>query len=209
MQEAPKLPPHILASGHDAQLILNAIARVDQKADLVIALLRLSIKQEMHLAHELDTLESEVSQLDGVVPSVLALLDRLAVQIANAGTDPARLQKVTTDLMARRQALAEAVAKGTAAEDEVENPTAPAVAPTISTISPISGMVAGGEPVVITGTGFTGATAVTFGDAGSTYNIDSDTQITANTPAAAAGPSNITVVGPNGSATAPTPFTYA
>lgn len=205
-----KVPPHIFASGSDIVRVLAALDRIEKKLDLSITLHRLSLKQETHMAHELDALEAEVSQLDGVVPSVLALLDRLAVQIANAGTDPARLQKVTTDLMARRQALAEAVAKGTTAEDEIENPPTPVAAPMISAISPTSGAAAGGESIVISGAGLTGATEVQFGgtDAAS-FTVDSDTQITAMTPPLT-GEFDVTVTTPAGHvSSAPATVTFA
>lgn len=60
----------------------------------------------------------------------------------------------------------------------------------------------GGQDIVITGTGFTGATAVTFlGTAATSYTVDSDTQITAVLPAHAAGSGNVEVTGPGGSDT--------
>ncbi|MFR9750049.1 IPT/TIG domain-containing protein [Nocardia sp. 004] len=55
--------------------------------------------------------------------------------------------------------------------------------PTITTLFPTSGPEAGGTVVIITGTGFTGATAVTFGAAPAAgFTVDSDTQITATAP---------------------------
>ena len=67
-------------------------------------------------------------------------------------------------------------------------------APTISGVSPASGPVAGGTTVTITGTGFTGATAVDFGTNRATnFAINpAGTQITATSPAAT-GTVNITV----------------
>jgi hypothetical protein len=65
-------------------------------------------------------------------------------------------------------------------------------APTITNVDPASGPTAGGTTVVITGTGFTGANSVEFGiptdDAEATsFTVDSDTQITAVSPAHAHG----------------------
>jgi hypothetical protein len=79
-------------------------------------------------------------------------------------------------------------------------------APMISSFSPTSGPV--GTSVTITGTGFTGATAVAFGGVNtSSYSVNSDTQITASVPSGATtGP--ITVTAPGGQASsAPAPFT--
>ena len=51
-------------------------------------------------------------------------------------------------------------------------------------LSPTAGSNAGGTPVTITGTGFTGATAVDFGTTAATgVKVVNDTQITAVSPA--------------------------
>ena len=56
-------------------------------------------------------------------------------------------------------------------------------APTISTITPISGSSSGGTEVIITGTGFTGTTAVSFGNiAASSFSVVSDTTLGVITP---------------------------
>ena len=63
-----------------------------------------------------------------------------------------------------------------------------------------------GELVVIAGTGFATATAVTFGGtAASDFDILSATEITAVMPAGAAGPVNVVVTNPIG---ASAPFSY-
>lgn len=81
--------------------------------------------------------------------------------------------------------------------------------PTITTVVPSSGLTAGGTTVVLTGTNFTGATAVTFGGvAASSFTVDSATQITATTPAHAAGAVDVAVTTPGGTATAAGAFTY-
>jgi hypothetical protein len=77
-----------------------------------------------------------------------------------------------------------------------------AAAPTLTGASPNIGNPAGGNTVVLTGTGLTGASALTFGSAAApTFTVDSDTQITATAPASAAGPVIVTVTTPGGTAT--------
>jgi len=76
--------------------------------------------------------------------------------------------------------------------------------PTISGFTPTSGPV--GTSVTVTGSGFGGATAVTFNDAAATFGVDSDTQITATVPADATT-GKIAVTTPGGSATSAMSFT--
>ena len=72
-------------------------------------------------------------------------------------------------------------------------------APTVTGISPTNGPIAGGTSVAITGTGFTGATAVKFGTiAATSYTVNSATSITATSPAGSAGTVDITVTTPGG-----------
>jgi hypothetical protein len=85
-------------------------------------------------------------------------------------------------------------------------------APVVASVSPNTGPPAGGTVVTITGTGFTGETAVNFGSNPATnVTVNSaGTQITATDPAGT-GTVDVTVVGPYGtSVTSPADkFTYA
>ena len=67
-------------------------------------------------------------------------------------------------------------------------------APTVSNVSPNSGTTDGGTSVTITGTGFTGATAVNFGANPAGFTVNNDTSVTAVSPLAGApDPVDITV----------------
>jgi len=81
-------------------------------------------------------------------------------------------------------------------------------APVITAIAPVAGPTSGGTSVTLTGTGFTGATGVTFGgDAGTLFTVVSDTEITVTSPAHAIGAVQVIVVHPGG-ASIPATFTY-
>jgi hypothetical protein len=72
-------------------------------------------------------------------------------------------------------------------------------APTVTGIAPTSGSTAGGTSVVITGCGFTGATSVHFGaTAAASFTINTDSQITATSPAHGAGAVDVDVTKPAG-----------
>ena len=71
--------------------------------------------------------------------------------------------------------------------------------PSITSISPNSGGIAGGTTVVISGSNFLGASAVKFGGtAASSYSVDSNVKITATAPAHAAGTVDVTVTSADG-----------
>ncbi len=84
------------------------------------------------------------------------------------------------------------------------------VTPTVTSISPMNGRTTGGTSVAIGGAGFTGATAVYFGGAAASFTFNSDSSLTATSPAGSAGPLDVTVTTPGG--TSPTSaadvFTY-
>lgn len=81
---------------------------------------------------------------------------------------------------------------------------------TIDTVSPSSGPASGGTGVMLTGSGFTGATSLTFGGTAATnLNVVSSTSVTAVTPAHATGAVDVVITTPSGSATKTNGFTYA
>lgn len=71
-------------------------------------------------------------------------------------------------------------------------------APTVTAVAPTTGSIAGGEPVVITGTGFVATPTVKFGGSSATSVVFvSSTQITCLTPAHAAATVDVTVTNPD------------
>jgi hypothetical protein len=82
-------------------------------------------------------------------------------------------------------------------------------APTITSVSPVTGPTSGGTAVTITGTDLNGATEVTFGGVPATTVVVVDaTTLTAVTLAHPAGPVDVSVTTVGGSGTATDAFTY-
>jgi hypothetical protein len=93
----------------------------------------------------------------------------------------------------------------------LDEPVTPGPVPTITTVSPASGPVAGGTSITITGTGFTDVQAVNVGNGQATYSVVSSTEITATVPPGAGpGPVDVSVLGPEGASvhTSGDGFTY-
>ncbi len=69
--------------------------------------------------------------------------------------------------------------------------------PAVTGVSPAAGPLAGGGTITLTGSGFTGATAVDFDadgtDSPATFAVDGDNEITARVPAGSAGTADIVV----------------
>jgi PKD repeat protein len=82
--------------------------------------------------------------------------------------------------------------------------------PAVTALLPITGTTAGGTSVTVSGTGFSGATAVSFGGTPATFLVNSSTQITATSPAHAGGMVDVQVTGPYGTSgvVAADHFTY-
>ena len=78
------------------------------------------------------------------------------------------------------------------------------VVPTVTAVSPAFGSVAGGTTVTVTGTGFTGATAVHVGATAASFTVVSDSQLTVITPSGTPGTVHVTVTGPGGTSAATT-----
>jgi hypothetical protein len=80
--------------------------------------------------------------------------------------------------------------------------------PQIISISPLSGLEAGGTTVTVTGTNFTSTTSVTFAGTPATFTVDSAMQVTATTPAGTPGAADVAVTTAGGSAIAVGAYTY-
>ena len=93
----------------------------------------------------------------------------------------------------------------------ISNPGVAAAVPVVTSVSPSSGDELGGDMVTISGSGFTGASSVTFDAAAVTdYTVVSDSTIVAVTPAGSVGSADVVVTNTTGPSTTGTgKFTYA
>lgn len=83
--------------------------------------------------------------------------------------------------------------------------------PVIELVEPVYGPIEGGSRIILTGTGFTGATSLKIRGVEATgLVVDSATEVHAFTPALPAGPADITLTTPGGTTDAPgiLDFTY-
>jgi IPT/TIG domain/IPTL-CTERM motif len=82
--------------------------------------------------------------------------------------------------------------------------------PTVTSVSPNIGPTSGGTSVTITGTNFTGATAVQFGgDNSPSFTVVNATTITAVSPAHSADTESVAVTTPCGTGTKSSAFTFS
>jgi hypothetical protein len=134
-----------------------------------------------------------------------------AASIVNFGTLPATNVAVVspTQILAISPAEAAGTVNVTVSTPGGVSTSLPAAqfnylaAPTVTGVMPASGPSAGGTTVTITGTGFTAASVVNFGKIAATSSVVvSPTQITATSPAEAAGTVDITVATAGGTSAA-------
>ncbi len=82
-------------------------------------------------------------------------------------------------------------------------------APTVTSVTPPTGIVGGGTICILIGTNFTGATAVTFGGtAAASFEVVSATRLYAVAPAHATGLVDVAVTNPSGTGTGTSLFTF-
>lgn len=130
----------------------------------------------------------------------------------DAGTPPAKTS--TTSNKEKDALIAQALQQGLITEADLQ-PDAPGTivafaVPTVTAVAPAGGPLEGGQIVAITGTGFTGATAVKFDLVDATaYAIVSATRIVAQVPnAAAAAAKVIKVTNADGTNSTGSAYTY-
>lgn len=147
--------------------------------------------------HEHEILE-KIDELTRKVDKLMGDTTALDAAITKLGTDQ---QALIAALQAQDdQPAIDAATAQVIALDDAAVAAVPATAPTVTGVSPSTGSVAGGETIVVTGTGFDAAATVNFGSTGaSSVTVDSATQIAAVAPAASsAGTVDITVTTPAG-----------
>ena len=106
----------------------------------------------------------------------LSFVVNSATQIT--AVDPAHLQAVVDVTVAN--------AGGTSATSSADQFSYIASLPAVTSINPDIGPTSGGTSVIVTGSGFFGASAVVFGTTpATTFTVNSPTQITATAPAGA------------------------
>lgn len=88
--------------------VLSRLEAIEDKLDLILQ------NQETTMA-AIDDLQAAVTAEDTVIDSAITLIQGIPALIAAAGVDPAKLQALQSDITAKSQALATAVAANTPA----------------------------------------------------------------------------------------------
>lgn len=79
---------------------------------------RLDYERHLMMSKELDDLTAEVTETSGFIDSAVTLIEGIAARIEAAGIDRQKLTALTTELNAKSDALAAAVAANTPAAEE-------------------------------------------------------------------------------------------
>jgi hypothetical protein len=146
-------------------------------------------------AQALADLQQAVTDIGtAIAAEILALQNAMNAQgVNNTPAIEASVQKIRDLVGALNQSLTP--------------PVVTPAAPTITSLSPSTGSVNGGDTVTVAGTGLTGATVTVGGLPATSVRVASDTSLTFVTPASVAGPANAVITTPNG--TVSSTFTYA
>lgn len=98
---------------------------IHRKLDLIISLLREQRIREKHMSAELDALTAEVAANTDAEASAVLLLGQLHDLLVAAGTDPAKLTALTTQLATSKETLAAAIVANTPAAAPPATPPQP------------------------------------------------------------------------------------
>lgn len=93
---------HIYLHGGDTAALTELSRKIDQL-----------IRKDTIMAGELDALATQVAKNTDVEASAVIVLNDLKARLDAAGTDPVKLQELSTSLGTSSQALAEAIANDT------------------------------------------------------------------------------------------------
>jgi len=177
----------ILLQLHTYRRLKKEMSEIDTDAAAITAATTEIVTVVGTLTSDFATLTQSVQAAIGILtknqsdPQALAALSSAGVALGTASTSLSTLD-------ASLKAFAASI-----------TPVATATAPVVAGLSPTSGPGAGGTPVAITGSGFTGATAVSFGSlAAESFTVSSDTTIAAVSPAGADGIVDVVVNAPGG-----------
>ena len=96
--------------------ILARLDRIDATLCRVLTGINSLLNKDAVIMAALDTLTQDVATESGVVQSAVTLVNGLAQQIKDAGTDPAQLKALTDQMEANAKTLADAVAANTPAQ---------------------------------------------------------------------------------------------
>jgi uncharacterized protein YoxC len=94
--------------------LLRRIDALSQRLDGMAESLEVIHQQGVIMAGELARLQTEVTEMSGVVDSAIVLINGLAQQIRDLATDPAALAALADELDAKANALAAAISANTA-----------------------------------------------------------------------------------------------
>lgn len=142
--------------------------------------------------------------IDAALPAYDAPIAYLTQQIDSKKGQALDLRNSAANYTAQA-AIATASATNFTAAATALNPATP----TVTSVSPNRGLPAGGQTVVVTGTGFTDAIGITFGGVDATgVVINSNTQITCVTPAHAIGAVDVIVFVTGSSGTLTNGYSY-
>ncbi len=93
----------------------DTIARIDRNVKSIAITVNAIKAEEDQIMSTVDDIQADVTAENTVIDSAVALLKGLADALKAAGTDPAKLAALHTDITTKTQALADAIVANTPA----------------------------------------------------------------------------------------------